>query len=460
MNYYTGIINNFNNIDPEGMLQTNSITISVNNDAVNYAKGNTQGIIEIPNRIWSSIISNVTFPDKSFFNRLFINVSGVVNEQTLNVQDKTIDITTNGTRTVTPDVGYQGLGEVTINTNVPSGVNNQNKSLVIRSNGDSVISPDIGYSGIGNLDLTVEVPSDINNENKTLVVNSNGSRIVRPDSGYSGIGELSLTVNVPSDINNQNKTITVTNNGYTTVEYDQGYSGLNRVDINVNVPQPVIQENDIRYIIPSNEARQIIVEPNEGYDALQRVTLNVSSATLAENQIILNIESNGLYSLPSVAGSNVLGFADSCKVNVNVETLTKDFISKMRVFYSGTPVSQTEKLHSDVNVSDFVLESDDSFSVNQGYSYLIIYENSGFYKVGYLNANSNSNISLPDSPSSFYIYSFGPAKYIEVVSYRDSLGEVVFELDEFMKNDEHVSQGRLILSKIPKKFFGINFENE
>lgn len=107
------------------MLETNSITINVDNDVVNYAKGNTQGVIEIPNRIWNTIISNVTFPGKSFFNRLFINVSEVVNEETINVQDKTIDITTNGTRTVTPDVGYQGLGEVTINTNVPSGVNNQ-----------------------------------------------------------------------------------------------------------------------------------------------------------------------------------------------------------------------------------------------------------------------------------------------------------------------------------------------
>lgn len=288
MNYYTGIINNFNNIDPEGMLQTNGITISVNNDAVNYAKGNTEGIIEIPNRIWSSLISNVTFPDRSFFNRLFINVSGVVNEQTLNVQDKIIDITTNGTRTVTPDVGYQGLGEVTINTNVPSGVNNQNKTVTIRSNGNSAVEYDSGYSGLGKVDIIVDVPSDINNQNKSLVVNSNGSQNVLPDQGYSGIGELSLSV---------------------------------------NVPQPSIQDNKILFVEAGKEARQVIVEPDSGYDALDKVTLNVASPTLARDQNILNITSNGTYNLPSLGDSVVLGFADSCTVKVNVDIIKIRYIS-------------------------------------------------------------------------------------------------------------------------------------
>jgi len=410
------------------MLETNGITISVDNDAVNYAKANTQGVIEIPNRIWNTLISNVTFPGRSFFNKLFINVSGVVEEEALTVQDKTIDITTNGTRTVTPDVGYQGLGEVTINTNVPSGVNNQNKSVVIRSNGSSVISPDMGYSGIGNLDLTVEVPSDINNQDKSLVVNSNGLKTIRPDLGYSGIGELSLSVNVPSDINNQNKSLVVNSNGFQQVLPDSGYSGIGELNLTVDVPQPVIQDNDIRYIVPSNEARQIIVEPGQGFDALEKVTLNIASATLVTNQNILNITSNGTFNLPSLENSQALGFADSCTVGVNVGS-NKRIIDSFYVGYNSQPTGGSYN-HVTVDISEFFSVDGNSFNASQQYGYIFVYElkSSGMITIGFVVPDDNNGVTFNEEVDKVYYYELGPAIYVRLLTYYDSgnlLGQVI-----------------------------------
>lgn len=45
----------------------------------------------------------------------------IPDEPTVNNQDKTVDVSENGTIEVTPDEGFTGLGKVTVNTNVESG---------------------------------------------------------------------------------------------------------------------------------------------------------------------------------------------------------------------------------------------------------------------------------------------------------------------------------------------------
>ena len=45
----------------------------------------------------------------------------IPDEPTVNNQDKTIDVSENGTIEVTPDEGFTGLGKVTVNTNVEGG---------------------------------------------------------------------------------------------------------------------------------------------------------------------------------------------------------------------------------------------------------------------------------------------------------------------------------------------------
>lgn len=431
------------------MLQTNSITISVNNDAVNYAKGNTQGIIEIPNRIWNSIISNITFPDRSFFNRLFINVSGVVNEQTLNVQDKTIDITTNGTRTVTPDVGYQGLGEVTINTNVPSGVNNQNKTLVITSNGSQTVSPDVGYSGIGNLDLTVDVPVPSLQLFKTVTISENKLTVIEPDSGYSGIRQVQVTTNIPEK-RLKEETIEINTNSYQEFYPGEGYDGFSVITVETNVPQPSIQDNQILFVEAGKVARQVIVEPSEGFDALEKVTLNVGRPSLARDQNILNITTNGTYNLPSLENEPiVLGFADSCTVTVNVPS-TKHVIDRVAVGYQTTPTGGSYE-GVDVNLSEFERVSGNSFSASQQYGYIFAYNNNGIISIGFVVPNDNNGVNINANVSEVYYYELGPAKYVRLMNLYENnsfVGEVI---------SNNVALGCQIASRFRKDMMSCTF---
>lgn len=68
-------------------------------------------------------------------------------------QEKEVDITQNGTTTLSPDTGYQGISQATINTNVTP--NLQDKSETITQNGTTTITKDQGYDGLNNVSVSV-----------------------------------------------------------------------------------------------------------------------------------------------------------------------------------------------------------------------------------------------------------------------------------------------------------------
>lgn len=73
-------------------------------------------------------------------------------------QSKTVNITANGTQTVTPDSG-KVLSSVVINTNVPApAVQTQEKSVEITQNGDSEVTPDAGKY-LSKVNISVNVPT-------------------------------------------------------------------------------------------------------------------------------------------------------------------------------------------------------------------------------------------------------------------------------------------------------------
>ena len=78
--------------------------------------------------------------------------------ETINNQDKSVDITENGTTEVVADGGYTGLGKVTINTEVGGEtINNQDKVVDITENGTTEIVADGGYTGLGKVTINTEV---------------------------------------------------------------------------------------------------------------------------------------------------------------------------------------------------------------------------------------------------------------------------------------------------------------
>ena len=162
-----------------------------------------------------------------------------------------LDISSNGTVT-RPD----GWSAVTVNVPTGSTIYNQNKELNIINNGSTSVTFDSGYTGLGNVYINTNVPtghtdaeivaaynSGITHQKSLLVstaITENG--VYSRDNGYS-----SINVNVPtgSTIINQNKNLNFSQNVETSVTFDNGYTGLGTVNIKVNVPQTGYTQEDL-----------------------------------------------------------------------------------------------------------------------------------------------------------------------------------------------------------------------
>lgn len=111
-------------------------------------------------------------------------------------QSKTINISANGSRTITPDSEYDALSSVVINVQVPV-KQLQSKGYEFTENTHIVLSPETGYDGFSSIELTINVPTiDTSDatatandivENKTAYVNGQkitGTIIERRNTQY------------------------------------------------------------------------------------------------------------------------------------------------------------------------------------------------------------------------------------------------------------------------------------
>ena len=147
-----------------------------------------------------------------------IEYSGM--EEEMNLQSKSITIEQNGTQIITPDENYQGLENVTINTNVQPPL--ETKSLNLTQPGQQTITPSEGYYGIGSLYLTY---SEYELQERNIDITENGQYEITPTNEYGGLKKVNLNCNVqnvqttPSDefyiqevkINNANNYIKINN---------------------------------------------------------------------------------------------------------------------------------------------------------------------------------------------------------------------------------------------------------
>lgn len=150
-------------------------------------------------------------------------------------QSKTVNITANGTQTVTPDSG-KVLSSVVINTNVPApAVQTQEKSVTITQNGASEVTPDTGKY-LSKVSITTNVPSTPTpTQEKTQEITTNTTTTISPDEGYA-LSSVTVITNIPATPT-QTKTVDISANGQITVSPDAGYN-LSGVTVNVNVPTP------------------------------------------------------------------------------------------------------------------------------------------------------------------------------------------------------------------------------
>ena len=114
---------------------------------------------------------------------------------------------------------------------LPSQGTYEQRVLNISKNGTQTITPSAGFDAIDELELTVAVPEK-QLQSKTYNFTQNTTIQLLPDTGYDGFDVVTLNIEVPGEeINNQDKEIT--ENGVYTA--DEGYTGLGTVT--VNVPQ-------------------------------------------------------------------------------------------------------------------------------------------------------------------------------------------------------------------------------
>ena len=168
------------------------------------------------------------------------------------LQQKTIDIAENGSYSVNPDAGVDGLSNVNINVDVPPvpiTPNLQDKSIEITENGNTIITPADGYDGLSQVEVITNVLPAL--QSKTIDITENGSYGLSPDmdAGFVGLAGVGINVNVPSkEPALQSKTIDITENGSYSLAPDEGIDGLNRVDITVNVPSaPYVVPDDMSF---------------------------------------------------------------------------------------------------------------------------------------------------------------------------------------------------------------------
>lgn len=175
-------------------------------------------------------------------------ITEVIPGSGIKLQNIGITITENGLRVITPGPGYDGIGEIRIETDVPQSASVlQDKEVEYAENGSYTIHPDAGYDGLSSVAVDVDVPdrydegyedgeTDQKAKLSTTSVTENGT-YTRAD-GYSAI-----TVDVPQGqgyeegyedgVADQKAKLTVTsfteNNTYTM---EDGWSA-----VTVNVPQ-------------------------------------------------------------------------------------------------------------------------------------------------------------------------------------------------------------------------------
>lgn len=111
-------------------------------------------------------------------------IQEVIPGKPIKLQDLGITITENGLRVITPGPGFDGIGEIRIQTEVPQEpVNLQHKEVEYSDNGEYSVLPDDGYDGLSDVSVSVSVATGSSDEN--LIANIQGDYFIIPEGTTS-----------------------------------------------------------------------------------------------------------------------------------------------------------------------------------------------------------------------------------------------------------------------------------
>ena len=104
---------------------------------------------------------------------------------------------------IEPDEGYDAMSSVIATVEVPQHRREIGKSVTILQNGTTNIAPDTGYDCLESVRVITNVPTSANIQaSKEVDIAENGTTIITPNSGYDAIGEISVNTNVKMRLTN------------------------------------------------------------------------------------------------------------------------------------------------------------------------------------------------------------------------------------------------------------------
>lgn len=217
---------------------------------------------------------NVT-PDYGYSGLGMVDINVDVQGGGCVASEETKTYTANGTYTITPTSG-DCISKATVTVNVPREEPIepvlQQKTIDIAENGSYSLSPDAGVDGLSNVNINVDVPPvpiTPNLQEKSIEITENGNTIITPADGYDGLSQVEVITNVLPAL--QTKTIDITENGSygLSPDMDAGFVGLADVGINVNVPTTATTA----YVVPDEmkfQGSTFTTFPSDGLDFSQK----------------------------------------------------------------------------------------------------------------------------------------------------------------------------------------------
>lgn len=226
--------------------------------------------------------------------------------------------------TVTPDKLASGItahdnsGAKITGTMEMSSVKLQpSKSVTVTQNGTVSVNPDSGYNGLKKVDVTVNVPSSINKlqPSKSITVTQNGTISVSPDNGYDGLKKADITVNVPSSGGTDLKTMIISfevlttgednhvslyyvnKNGEYTEDFFDDFSSSNIIEIEVADPSFIIistpsscQYDNIEYDFFGNNGTYADTDYGGGSTHLLIILTQFMRETWKTSRVVLSLD--------------------------------------------------------------------------------------------------------------------------------------------------------------------------
>ena len=146
--------------------------------------------------------------------------------------------------------------------------------------------------------------------NKEVTITSNypanDPLIITPDTNYSSLNKVTAVVNVPQPNIEIGKSERITSNGIVNVQPDQGYDAMDQVRVNVAV-EPALETKTI--------TTNGTYTPSSGKDGFSSVTVSVAGNTPSLESKNVSVTENGSSTISPSSGYDGLS---SVNLNVNV----------------------------------------------------------------------------------------------------------------------------------------------